>query len=46
LITERDWDRISSVDQALLASANIKPVKVTGFGDIAAVLAELARLLV
>jgi hypothetical protein len=44
LITERDWDRIPAVDQELLASANIKPVKVAGFGDIAAVLAALGRL--
>jgi tetratricopeptide (TPR) repeat protein len=43
LITERDWSRIPAADQALLTSANIKPVKVAGFDDIAAVLAGLAR---
>ena len=45
LITERDWDRIPEADQKLLASANIKPVKVAGFGDIGDVLARLARKL-
>jgi hypothetical protein len=43
LITERDWDRIREADRELLTSANVKPVKVAGFGDIAAVLAALAH---
>jgi SIR2-like domain len=45
LITDRDWERIPEADRALLASANVKPVKVAGFGDIAAVLAAVAAKL-
>ncbi len=44
LITERDWGRILDADRALLASANVKPVLVGTHAEIAAVLAELARL--
>jgi hypothetical protein len=44
LITERDWGRIPEADRALLASANVKAIRVETYDDIGAVLAEAARL--
>lgn len=42
LIRDADWSAITTVDQALLASANIQPFKVATFADISDVLHEVA----
>jgi hypothetical protein len=42
LITEGDWSTIAAPDQALLGSANIKPITVTTHADIGAVLQGVA----
>jgi tetratricopeptide (TPR) repeat protein len=45
LITRTDWGRLSADQQALLASAKIRPILVETHADIPAVLADAARAL-